>query len=342
MKYLIISLSIETKSIDHALELLKKSIAEAIFFNRNLVIGTFSIKASGNLGHTLKNMNYNRFIDLSKTQICTINSGNIKQINKALSYTDAENFNINEYSDDEVLLLKDSRTITPELNNRYKVISRRITTEYVNSYPDILVRFHASSEIDQLTDTVLRTMNTSLSNVKIRNSIHYGVDYSANQDSLKKKKPLHPTYYACLHIPHNNYSMTPTYAYSTSRRQIKKTFTHLNIKKQTTVYMILDTPETKDYDSLKKYCQLYSYYDFPELRALISGDYGQEINYAMLYSVEKNLLQYAAIKIIPFQPLSGLPIIYNDSSHNIPLRYALSASCRYWKKLLSCKKTIDI
>ena len=334
MKYLLLNIKHPVNNIDHALNILRAAIRESVYLDRTLVIGTFTISADGNLGHALENTSYNRYVDLDKTQICKIEDGNITQTVPPFHYINAEDFDLKAYPDDAVLWMESDKAVTEKLNNQYKVIIRKIATNKYN-YSDVLVRFFASDKVDKLSDIVLKAMGTNLETVKTRIKIHHGVDYAANSDVYQLRAPQHPAYYACLCLRYDNPAITPEKLYAMATQQIENSFNRTQINKDRTIYIISDMNKPDYVDALKNRYTIYQYHDFPELKALISGENGREIDNAMLHSVEKNILQYAAIKIIPFEDLSGFPIIYSNSSHTIPWRYKLLA----WYKSLKMKIT---
>ena len=332
MKYIFLSTEHPTQNIDHALNILRGAIREAIHLDRTLVVGTFSIDADGNLGHALQNLNYGQFIDLDKTQICGISDSDITDLKESFHHTYIEDFDLKAYPNNEILSIEDNEAITAEQNQSYKVVIRKTTQdEYANNYPNTLVRFFPSAEVDRLTDIVLKAMGTNLEEVKKRATIYYGADFSSNQDYFQKPAPPHPAYYQCVHIPYTKHP-TPEQLYITDLRQIKENLKRFG-GKDNTVYIISNISDTNYFKTLKKHYTVYQYHDFPELKALVSGDNQQPINNALLHSVEKNILELAALKMIPFENLSGLPIIYSNSSHKIPWRYRLAA----WRGSLSSK-----
>ena len=331
MKYLLLEPQQTFRNIDDALNLLRGAVREAIHLNRTLVIGTFAMAASDDLNCPREETKYDRFIDLDKTQICKIENGDIIQIEGSFNYVDAEKFNLKTYKDDEILLTENNKLVTKEQNNRYALIIRKPTTgKYADNYPRILVRFYASAEVDYLSNTVLEAMGTSLTQVKKRFAIHYNTNFSSNQDFFQKGTVVHPACYACIQIPYYDGSITCEYLYATDSHQIKNTIRRLRIPGKTKIYFMADIQNHDNLRLLKGYPNLYRYSDFPQLKALVSDKNRQAINNAMLYSVEKNILQYAALKIMPFQALTGLPIVYTNSSHRIPWRYKFLA----WYKSL--------
>ena len=337
MKYLFFSLEQPARDIDHALDRLRDAVREAIHLNRTLVIGTFSIATSDNLDRHREKMKYDRFIDLSKTQICKIESGNFTQIEESFNYINEEDFDLKTYSNNEVLIIEDGMPVTVEQNNQYKLVIRKaITDKNTYNYRDILVRFSASDEVDRLTDIVLKAMGSGLEQVKKRFAIYRRDIVSANQDFFQTRIPFHPAYYACAYIPRGEH-LTADEVYATDISQIRKIMNRARIKRNA-IYIASNIDDFAYFNSLeKRYKKLYRYSDFPELKALISGDNGRLTDNAMLHSVEKNILQYAAVKIIPFKDLSGSPIIYTNATYKTPRRYKLSAWYKSLMRVTTCR-----
>ena len=91
--------------------------------------------------------------------------------------------------------------VSEEQNKQYSVIIRkRIDYSYTKYYPHILVSLYPSDEVNQLTDSVLNAMGTSLAEVKKRLLIYQEVDFSTNRDIFQQGMPNDPLYYAGLHI----------------------------------------------------------------------------------------------------------------------------------------------
>ena len=334
MKYLLLSIIDPVKDINDALNILRYAIKEAVYLDRTLVIGSFAIDASGNLGHRLENMNYRLFVDLAKTQICRIEDGDIVNIKESFRYQEMTDFDVQAYSDKELLLIESDKAITAEQHNRHQVIIRQITAAgWVDNYAAILVQFSASAEVERLSNIVLKTMGTNLDAVKKRVAIYNNVEFATNRFALYR----HNAYYACLEVTDSNVAMTPAQVYAAAVRQIEATFYYFCVIHKTDIidkmaFYVISANRTSELPGfLKHHNKVYRYCDFPELKALISGAKESVINNALLYSVEKNILHYATIKIVPFQPLSGLPIAYGNSSFKIPYRYRWLA----WYKSLS-------
>ena len=124
-KYLIFRLPRPMAGLDHLLAEFKGAIREAIHLGRTLVIEKQAMDATHNFGHPLK-IDIGRYINLEKTQVYKIEeNGSIRQINSSFRYIYAEDFNIDDYSREQVLLTGGSvKPITKEQDRQYKVIIR--------------------------------------------------------------------------------------------------------------------------------------------------------------------------------------------------------------------------
>ena len=308
--------------LDHSLAIFKGAIKEAICLGRTLVINKFSMTPRHNLGHPAENLEYKRYINLDKTQVYkTGQDGSLQQINSLFHYIDAENFDLNKYHEKDILSInKDIRPISEEENNRYDVIIRKtIYYDYRKIYPDILLSFYPSDEVEHLTDVVLKSLGTSLADAQKKSLIYHGVDHSANSEIFNQKMPTTPLYYIAMHIRSNDfYVMQDSSRYWNTTWHLKHIINrNRSIYKGCKIYIMSDIQDRRYFDFLKKDYNVYRYFDFPELEALVSKNNDSEIDNAMLYSVEKNILQYAHTKIV--RARNSPEILYMNSSFNIPL-----------------------
>ena len=305
-KYLILQTDgCQATGLDHILAILKSAIKEAISLDRTLVINKFSMDSQHNLGYKSENLEFKRYINLDKTQIYRVGeNGNIQQINSLFHYIDTENFDLNKYSEKDILFIdRNIRPITEEENNRYHVIVRKTTDyDYAYQHLDILVIFYPSDEVERLTDVVLKTIGTSLADAKKRSLIYESIDFSANQDIFQVAIPNSSLYYTALHLRaddlNNLYiNKTADLLNLNAPRNIKR-IVDKAIHKGSRIYIMSNIHAPHHFDILKKNYVIYRYLDFPELTALVSKNNRYGIDNAMLYSVEKNILQHAYIKII--------------------------------------------
>ena len=322
-KYLVLRTDSWRKpGLDHSLSVFKSAIAEATYLGRTLVINRFYMHSQHNLGHPAENLEYKRYINLDKTRIYkTEPNGSLQQINDFFHYIDAENFDLNEYPEKDILLIdEDIRPITEAENNQYEVIVRKTADfAYYKNHPDILVSLYPSDEVESLTNVVLKTMGTSLDEVKKRELIYQGIDLSANREIFDDRTPDTALYYATIHVRTNDIYDTPVYGrYWNSTRHLKHIINRgRSLPKGSKIYIMSDLHDPHYFDFLKKDYIVYQYFDFPELEALVSKNNDSEIDNVMLYSVEKNILQHAHIKMVRAKDYPQ--IIYINFSYNIPI-----------------------
>ena len=315
------------EGLDHLLAVFKSAIKEAIYLGRTFVIDKYSMDRKHNRGSALENLDIERYINLDKTRIYRIKAnGSIEQIDNAFRYTYVKDFDLGKYSAEQILKLQ-HQPITEEQTNQYKVIVRdTINYSYTGYYPDILVAFHPSDEVARLTDVVLHAMGTSFADVKKRAAVYKDVDFSANRDIYQKDMLDNPLDYACLHVRGNDARVMIHFRTAAVSGQVESTVRQM-VTKGMRIYIMSDIRDPGHFSFLEKDYIVYRYYDFPELKALISGGSGQEIDNAMLYSVEKNIFQYATIKICRSYPCPK--IMYLNCSFGVPLRYRFLAIYEY-------------
>ena len=326
-KYLILRIRSTIVGLDHVLAMFKSAIKEAIHLERTLVIDKYTMGTRHNLGYEIKNLDIERYINITQTQIYRIKANrSIKQINSTFRYVYAENFDLSKYSAEQVLQLE-HQPITEEQDNQYKVIIRKTDNYiYTSFYPDILVAFYPSDEVVRLTDVVLQAMGTSLADVKKRSAVYRDIDFSANRDLYQQDMPDNPLYYACLHVRGTDALIYPHFKYAADAGNIKSIVKQM-VAKGARIYLMSDIKNRKYFNFLKQDYIVYQYHDFPELKALVSDSNGLQVDNAMLYSVEKNIFQYADIKIVRSNRKPKL--IYTNCSFGVPWRYRFLDFCRY-------------
>ena len=264
-----------SQGLDYILAVMKRVIKEAIHLNRVLVIDKYAMPAFHNLGHELKNLDIERYINLDKTQIYKIeNNGSIEQIHNAFRYVRAENFDHNKCPKELVLELSGCTPVSEAQNNKYKVIVRATVDYSYNRqvYSDMLiVAFYPSDKVVHLTDTVLRAMGTSLSDTEKLSAVYRNIDFATNKDTWQNTVLDNPLHYACLHIRGNDMLKYSTFKQSTSESHVKDIIKK-KIPRGMRIYLMTDIKKPGYLSFLKKDYTVYRYYDFPELKDLVSGN----------------------------------------------------------------------
>ena len=300
-----------------------------------------------------KNIEFEHYINLAKTKIHNLKSNaDIRKIQKPLRCINEEDFDLSVYTDnpelvtktgklvgesankeptpinDHILIVENNQAITREQNNQYQVIVRRTNCyDYPSGAKHLMVSFHPSDEVKRLTNTVLRSMGTSLDSVKKRFAFYHGTAISEMRNNYQRDfSRKHALYYACLHVRANDVFFFPNIRYGADPSHLEKLIRQA-VPNGSVIYIMSDINNLHYFDFLKKAYRIYQYFDFPELKALVSNENKKEIDNAMLYAVEKNILQYAHIKIARAKRIPNL--LYTNSSHKIPLRYRLSSIYEY-------------
>lgn len=334
----------------------------AIWPHQNLILGQDSkTKLSNAIVSNMydsfaveyKNIAFERYINLAKTEIYNLeNNAGIAKIEKPLRYIDEANFDLGVYVDqpelimktdklvdefpskeptpinDHVLVMENNLAITAEQNKRYKVIVRRTNRfGYASGDDHLSLSFYPSDDVNRLTDTVLQHIGTSLDSVKKRFAFHHGTTIPETQNGYQKNLSCkYPLYYACLHVRANDAFYYPNIRYAADPKHLKRILKRA-IPEGSVLYIMSDIGNPYYFDFLKTDYRVYQYFDFPELKALVANENKKEIDNTMLYSVEKNILQYAHIKVTRAK---GSPnLIYTNSSHKIPMRYRLLSIYEY-------------
>ena len=333
MKYLIFRLpSSSYAGLDHLLAEFKGAIREAVNLGRILVIEKQFVAAQHNLGYELENLEIGRYINLEKTQVYRIEeNGSVLQITSSFRYIHAEDFNIDDYPEEQVLHTANIiKPITKEQDEQYKVIIR--TTDeyyYPKLYLNFLISLYPSDEVARLTDIVLKAMGTSLADAKRLEAIYQGIDFSVNRDIFQQKMLDNPLYYVCLHVRGNDMLRDLEFKFGSNRLNLSSIIERM-IPKDSRIYIMSDIQQRDYFDFLKEDYIVYQYHDFPELKALVSGDNGKQVDNTMLYSVEKNIFQYASVKMI--RSNKSPKLIYTNVTHEIPIWYKFYQYCRLKKR----------
>ena len=169
-----------------------------------------------------------------------------------------------------------------------------------------------------LTDVVLRAMGTSLADTEKLSAVYRGIDFSANkEDSWQFTVLDNPLHYACLHARGNDWARYASYKQSSSGSHIGSIVKKM-IPKGMRIYIMTDIKKPGYLNFLKKDYTVYRYYDFPELKNLVSN--GSSVDNAMLYSVEKNIMQHAYVKLIR---TNTSRVIHTNCIYKIRWRYRI-------------------
>ena len=296
----------------------------------------------------LQYRNFEDYINLEKTKIYKPeNNGDIQEIEKTFRYINEENFDLSAYTDEPELVLNTSKladefvnnepkafnnqilimvnreALSTEQNNQYKVVVRRTN---IHGYKVVkenrfLVKFSPSDKVEHLTDKILRSMGTSLISAKKRATFYRGATTREIQNNYQIEfSQKYPLYYACLHVRLGDAAHYMHIKYASAPHHLRH-IVSCAVPKGSTIYIMSDISDPCYFDFLKKNYTVYLYSDFPELKALALAENDRGVDNAMLYSVEKNIMQYAYIKIT--RTKREPKTLYINSSLSIPKKYKL-------------------
>ena len=321
-KYLLFSMARRKTGMDNVFRMLNLIFKEAQHLNRIPVIGKFTMSPTHNLGNSRQDLRFEDYLDLSNGITYRLEKGCHRPIASHLDWVKEEDLNLESCFFDQVYFLSDEEVVTEEMNNRYDVVVRRDPTfKYVQThkqYKDhtVAIEFPYSKKVNTLTDEVLDVLGISrawamaaqqyfLNRV---NSIGFSCG-SVAENTLANDISLEASYYACMHVRASvndrDYGQ-PIFTFGSLKEQIEAVLNEA-VAKGSRLYIMSDIHWGGFFDFLKSDYQIYRYYDFPQLKRLVSREYST-IDNVMLYLVEKNIMKYATVKILP--PHKG-PMVYH-------------------------------
>ena len=304
---------------DNVFTMLDRVFREARHLGRIPVIGKFTIGPTHNLGAIKSDFCFEDYLDLSNGITYSFEKGYHSPIAACLEWIKEEDLDLKSYFFDKIYLLSDNEIVTEKMNRHYDVLIRRDPTfNYARTHrryknDKISIDFPYSERVNSLTNEVLGTLGISRDYATAaqryflsrKNNIQ---QYGKNHE-LWDNIPLNNGYYACMHvraaINDRDYEQ-PIFTFASSKRQIKSVLTN-SVCKGAMIYIMSDIHQPNFFDFLKPDYQVYRYYDFPQLKQLVSG--GKDfVDNVMLYLVEKSIMKHATVKILP--PHKG-PMIYH-------------------------------
>ena len=318
-KYLLFSMARRKTGVDNVFRMLNLIFKEAQHLNRIPVIGKFTMSPTHNLGDSRQDLCFEDYLDLSNGMTVQFKQGCHRSVAYHLGWIKEEELDLRNYASDKIYTLATDEIVTEEMNQLYDVFIRRDPTfKYVVAckgykQDNYLIDFPYSKKVDKLTDEVLGFLGISREHAIAAQ--HYFLnrmnDMQLYDDRGKRTHhsgmPLDKIYYACMHarasIKDRDYGQ-PIFPFSASPEQIKSVLKNI-VRKGSRIYIMSDVHKPKFFDFLKSDYQIYQYYDFPSLKRLVEGE---KIDNVMLYLVEKNIMRYATVKILP--PHKG-PMIYH-------------------------------
>ena len=317
-KYLLFSMTERKTGVDNVFRMLNLIFKEAQYLNRIPVIGEFTMSPTHNLGDSRADLRFEDYLDLSNIVNVQFEQGRYRPITLSQPWIKEKELDLASYAPGRVHSLADDEVVTTEMNQRYDVLIRRNPTfQYATVHEKYkqatyLIDFPYSKKVNKLVDETLNALGVSREVAMA--SQHYFLnrtDYEVSNEQHEDIS-LDRVYYACMHvrasIKDRDYEQ-PIFPFSASKQQIKSVLKHA-ISRDSRLYIMSDIHRTEFFNFLRSDYQVYRYYDFPKLRRLVSGEGGKKIDNVMLYLVEKNIMKYATVKILP--------------SHKGPMTYHLN------------------
>ena len=298
--------------------------------------------------HRLDNINekasihWDSYIDLSATKVLKVESdGIIKEIPDTLRYVYEQDFDFSLYSEDQIRYI-DKTQLYDKQNEQYPIICLLNENDILNlkqspSYKtldhinkegrmpvhpgaSLYVALLPSAEVNDLTDIVLNYFGTTRENMKILfDTLLYDLPrFRGYKNSFTEASGA----YTCMHVRYGGN------ASDASRKLKESQDLTANIKsvvgmvykrqyRKLPLYIMSNITDADYFDFLKSKYDIYRYTDFKELRERFVDR--EIIDHNLLYSVEKNIMRHALVKIFPH---SGNQFIFEG-----PWRWQLKRKC---------------
>ncbi len=314
-KYFYVPCGKEEESIDSKIRDLELIISIALSMKRIPIIEEekFSLICDGCAIST--SINWEQYIDLSKTRILKIESGGIKELSDTLCYLRKRDFDLNSYPKGKIRYI-DSHQLYDEENEQYPVVcllqskdTEKLQLIRSKPYPSInenrfdiptfLIIFSFSQEVNGLTDIVLDYFGTRRENMKLLSDI-FSCSFREQHLGGSSLVGISQSY-ACMNLRYEkNIGATP--------RLINKYVATMKVQevirkvrkqkgKKLPFYIISDTASTGYLHFLSPKQNVYRYGDFRELKERFTQS--KMIDHNLLYLVEDNIMRHAVIKILP-------------------------------------------
>ena len=267
-------------------------------------------------------INWDKYIDLSKAKILRTkpDEASTKEIPDTLQYVYERNFDFNLYSKSQVRFIT-SEQVHDKENDQYPIIcllkdedllslkepigslnKLKFNSRGMIHYdPSFFIIFPPSKEVNDLTEIVLRHFGTSLMDMNtLCHTLHgFLPRYRRERENFFKNSGG----YACVHV---RYGISARHASNLLEQQSSALNKNLSetIKmackesiRGLPLYIMSNIAELDYFHFLKSKYDVYRYTDFKELRERFVEQ--EVIDQDLLYSVEKNIMTHALVKIFP-------------------------------------------
>ena len=267
----------------------------------------------------MQSINWDKYIDLSKAKILKAESGRaFKEIPDTLQYIHEKDFDFNLYSKSQVRFIN-SEQVHDKENNRYPIIcllrdedlsSLKVPIGSLNKLkfnssvgchydPSFLIIFPPSKEVNDLTEIVLGHFGTTLAKINTLSSMLY--NFSPRYQRERNKFLENAGSYACVHVRYGVGAKQASRLLQQQPGKLKKSLSktikmaYKQSVKGLPLYIMSNIAEPDYFNFLKHEYDIYRYTDFRELRERFVGQ--EVIDHDLLYSVEKNIMTHALVKI---------------------------------------------
>ena len=321
-KYLYIPYD-KSGGLDSKLWDLEIIVNAALSMRRVPIIKEISTSARHRLDNMRKDafINWDRYIDLSKAKILRAEPDRVlKEIPDTLQYVFERDFDFNLYSKSQVRFIN-SEQVHDKENDQYPIICilkdkhlsslkkpigslNKLKFNSRGKFFDVhsfFIVFPPSKEVNDLTEIVLGHFGTTLAGMNTLSNMLYNFlpRYYLRRDKFLQNAGS----YACIHVRYAGNAQAASKLLkkqsSTLKNSLSRTIKMAYEKSigDLPLYIMSNIVEPDYFNFLKPKYEIYRYTDFKELRKRFVGQ--KAIDHDLLYSVEKNIMCHALIKIFP-------------------------------------------
>jgi len=310
-KYLFFAFDING-GLDDQTVALELMILIALSLQRTLIIRQSETPPHHRTSKRSVPFDWDHHVDLAQTQIAKIMpDGTLQKTAATLRYIHEKDFDFKAYTRREVCYADGAQIYAPEnaaypllcvkrvrlsklkksrttINDPQLILSPRLFCYYKAMYH---ISLSASATVNELSDIVINHFGTdrqsseyirTVLNCEVRHRPHYfGMNYYIGMHLRVTEMPL----------------LSLSYYYAAQKEHIRALIeTVCQRHPKAPLYVMSD--KVGYIDSLKGQYPIHSYQDFPKLRALFSST-DEPVNHNLLYSVEKNIIRHALVRICP-------------------------------------------
>ena len=269
-------------------------------------------------------INWDKYIDLSATKILRAKpNGAVKRIPGTLQYVYERDFDFSLYSKRQVRFIS-SEQVHDKENDQYPIIcllkdedlsslkKRDPPISSINKLKfnsrgnfhhdsSLFTIFPPSKEVNGLTEIVLGYFGTTLVGMNtLSNMLH---NFLPRYRRERKQFFKNSGCYACVHVRYVRNTQHASGLLQQQSQALKKSLSrtiamaYKNSIGDLPLYIMSNIAEPDYFNFLKSKYDVYRYTDFKELREQFVEQ--EVIDNDLLYSVEKNIMRHALVKIFP-------------------------------------------